>query len=277
MKRHAPRSKADRQSGRATTHDSPVGENGAVIAPPAYGLDFLDNRAGTGLVAGVERGSGVGTTQLAGRALRLPAVRQADAALDTGNVVQRVKWGNLALGALGTVATAGLTWLSPRFRAFMSDAWHDEVVLAEEQRNTAQSGQTIRYTPLAAGCMAVTALFQGGGGAGVHLAMQPHNAQQWADFMALLQGNTVTGVFVDSDMLGVGEGWRFKFDIIMLGPESDVAPMSTAALIDAGMTPQEMNDAGWVIDMASVREWFTAALGVLPQFTQNTSPAHAIP
>jgi len=148
--------------------------------------------------------------------------------------------------------------------------------LSEEQWGAVQSGQTISYTPLAAGCLAVTVLFDGGGGAGVHLAMQPNNPNQWNEFREAIAAKRITQVYLDCDLLGYAQGWHVKFSLESLDPETEITPRSAADLL-TGMTAQEINEAGWVMDLGSVRQWFSEALGAPVQTSTNTNPAHVIP
>ena len=193
----------------------------------------------------------------------------------SGNaVVQRVKWGNLALGALATVGSVGLAWASKGFRRFMRDAWYGSIRLTEEQSAAAQSGQIIEYSPLAAGCMAVTVTFVGGGGAGVHLAMMPQAPNQWANFIAAIGGNPVAQVFVDSEFVGDPEGWY-------VDPAAGVEPVSRAQLtfvqnLDVG----QIAAAGWTCAAPAVLAWIAAQVGVgapAVQLSQNTTPSHVMP
>jgi Domain of unknown function (DUF4157) len=161
--------------------------------------------------------------------------------------------------------------------------------LSEEQWGQVASGQTIRYTPLAAGCMAVTVFLDGGGAAGVHLAMEPGNTGQWRDFRNAISGKTVTAVRLDSEFLGMPQGWYVKFkieglptlddpdaDVGALAPETEVGPRSYADL-HATMTDQEINYAGWTMDQGSIVQWFRETLGADVQISANTNPAHTAP
>jgi hypothetical protein len=195
-----------------------AGGNAAAIAPPSYGIDFVD--------------SGMA-------------------------VVQRVK-GNAVAG------------------------------LSEEQWGTAQGGQTIRYTALAAGCMAVTVAFEGGGGAGVHLAMRPHNRQQLTNFRDAVAGKKIAQVYLDSEFLGNAAGWYVKVrmqglpnpddpddEIDAYEPETEISPRAYSDLKDT-MTDGQMATAGWLSAGGSVIDWFAKAFGAPVQTSNNTLPSHAV-
>lgn len=44
---------------------------------------------------------------------------------DISSIIQLTKKSRITLGIVGTLLTAGVIWLSPKFRAFMKDAWRD--------------------------------------------------------------------------------------------------------------------------------------------------------
>src|SRR5574341_419859 len=60
--------------------------------------------------------------------------------------------------------------------------------IAEAEYATLPKGKAIKYTKLAAGCMAVTAYFSDGGGVGYHFAMMVDNATQWGEFVGQIGG-----------------------------------------------------------------------------------------
>ena len=55
MKNHNSASKENRQIQRAAQHDASVGENATAIAPPAYGIEFVDRGLATGAHLTIQR------------------------------------------------------------------------------------------------------------------------------------------------------------------------------------------------------------------------------
>ena len=346
MDRHG--SKAHLRPKRPSRTDSHASERSSALAPPQYGIDFVDNatrmpgllRSGLEHLSGVDLSSvrvhydsakpaqlqalaytlgrdiylGPGqerhlahegwhaVQQLQGRVAAAgpinddPALeREADdmgaqaqalggslpaapiavprAASAASGAIQRVKWGNLALGGLATAGTLGLAWASRGFRRFMRDAWYGTVRLTEEQSAAAQRGQIIEYSPLAAGCMAVTATFVGGGGAGVHLAMMPQAPNQWANFIAAVGANAVAQVYVDTEFLGEDQGWYVN--------PGAAQPASLASLMfTQNLTAGQIAAAGWTCAAPAVLAWIAAQLGVPAanvQHSQNTQPWYVMP
>jgi hypothetical protein len=147
----------------------------------------------------------------------------------------------------------------------------DEHVLAEGATAIAAQGDTIRYTRLAGGCIAVTAFFRGGGGAGVHLAMGMDNEAQWNGFAALVEGQTITAVKLDSDDFDDDQGWRVSFQ----GVRAASWPRSSLALHeDFALAIDDMAAHGWLYGRANIVRWFGAKLGtanVAARVEQNPS------
>jgi hypothetical protein len=142
--------------------------------------------------------------------------------------------------------------------------------LAEEQCVVVRAGQRIKYTPLAAGCLAVTVSFAAGGGAGVHLAMLPAQGdKQWTDFLAAIAGQTITAVHLDSDAWGGTQGWRVN--------TTSAVPRSTAELVNTWAMPlNTLDGAGWRCDLRSIRTWFQGALGPSPAIHDNDRPQYTL-
>ncbi len=133
------------------------------------------------------------------------------------------------------------------------------------------SGQTITYSRLSAGCLAVTVFFAGGGGAGVHLAMMPEKGeQQWTDFLSAIRGKTIDAVHLDVDAWGGDQGWR-------VNTTSDV-PKSTAELVNTwDLKLGELVGNGWKHEMKDVRAWFATKLGKSPGMHDNQTPEYTVP
>jgi hypothetical protein len=150
--------------------------------------------------------------------------------------------------------------------------------VAEAEYAKVTSGQTINYTKLAAGCMAVTACFSGGGGVGYHFAMMVDNAAQWKEFLGQIGTQTLSSLSIDSDMVGEKQGWWVRYEItdpdfFTLGaPITTQGPLSYAALKDALKTDDKIFEAGWVFDQKLVSAWFKTVLGVAPTLTTTQSP-----
>jgi hypothetical protein len=136
--------------------------------------------------------------------------------------------------------------------------------LAEELYAVVLAGQSITYTDLAAGCLAVTVVFQGGGGAGVHLALDEQNGNQWEDFKRAIAGQTVTRIDLNCDVLGEDAGWRVRFNPDAYDPVEPITafhrPMGTRILMRGlGKREEELAPLGWWT--MKFKEWFRQALG----------------
>lgn len=147
---------------------------------------------------------------------------------------------------------------------------HETKFLAEEDKCLIDIAGKIIYTQLAAGCLAVTVKFKGGGGAGVHLAMFPANLNQWISFYATLGGRSIETVFLDCDGWGGDEGWRVKDD--------EDSPKSTAQLVFGGVTDdkKKLEGLGWNTGKAAIQNWFAGKLGVTPKLHVNQNPKYEV-
>lgn len=133
--------------------------------------------------------------------------------------------------------------------------------LVEEHYAVVAAGQSITYGNLIGGCLAVTVAFQGGGGAGVHLALNEQDRNQWEDFRQAIVGQTITRIDLNSDMLGEDDGWRVKFDANNYTPITAYhRPMGTATLMrNLRKREDELAPLGWWT--MQFRDWFMQALG----------------
>lgn len=148
--------------------------------------------------------------------------------------------------------------------------------VAEAQYAKVSEGQTIRFTKLAAGCMAVTATFSDGGGVGYHFAMMEDNAAQWTEFIGQIGSAGLSVVQVDSDMVGEKEGWWVQFEIdedfLPTDPKTGQGPRSYASLTAELKGDSAIFTAGWVFDQLNIAKWFKAALGVDASFADTQEP-----
>lgn len=146
----------------------------------------------------------------------------------------------------------------------------DPAKLAEEQYAIVDTGKSIVYTALAAGCLAVTVKFQGGGGAGVHMAMMEQGAGQWTSFFALISKKAIAEAHLDCDGWGGDEGWR-------VNKKSD-SPQSTLGLILGGLVSdkKDLPGLGWSADLKDILDWFEAKLGVRPAHHVNQNPQYTM-
>lgn len=150
--------------------------------------------------------------------------------------------------------------------------------IAEEEYVIVESGNTIEFTDLAAGCLTVAVEFKEGGGAGVHMAMQEQGSGQWRDFYAAIGGKTATKAYANCDGWGSYQDWRVN--------EKASAPMAPLKLVDeSGWTklPNEdkeqdaLYQEGWVYETAAVLDWFKNKLGVWPKKGGGGSPEFTFP
>ena len=141
---------------------------------------------------------------------------------------------------------------------------------AEEEYAIVGNGETITYTALAAGCLAVTVKFQGGGGAGVHLAMMEQGAGQWTTFLAAIAGNQITEAHLDCDGWGGDEGWRVN--------NASNSPQSTLGLILGGVAQDKggLAGLGWSADLGDIKDWFETRLSVRPAHHVNQNPTYTM-
>ncbi|MDA1002468.1 MAG: hypothetical protein O3B31_03825 [Chloroflexi bacterium] len=148
--------------------------------------------------------------------------------------------------------------------------------VAEAQYAKVAKGQTIKFTKLAAGCMAVTATFSDGGGVGYHFAMMEDNAAQWSEFIGQIGSAGLASVQVDSDMVGEKQGWWVQFEIdedfAPTDPKTGQGPRSYASLTEELEGDSAIFSAGWVFDQSSIAKWFKAAFGVDASFAVTQSP-----
>lgn len=142
----------------------------------------------------------------------------------------------------------------------------EPTAIKEEQYAIVGEGETLKYTALSAGCMAVTVSFEGGGGAGVHIVMLEQGSGQWTGFKEAIAGKTASKVYLNCDNWGGREDWRIK--------EGESSPMSTLQLsINTGQyLPDpyaEEGDSllqdGWKYKSEDVKGWFSTQLGVTPE------------
>ncbi|HEX7182613.1 MAG TPA: hypothetical protein VF756_12280 [Thermoanaerobaculia bacterium] len=130
-----------------------------------------------------------------------------------------------------------------------------ERAIEEGETRAVDPGGTLRFTALAAGCLAVVALFQGGGGAGVHMALKIDKDEQWNNFLNAIAGHEITTVYLYSDMLGERQGWHVKYhlneDVMIQGPDGSQPPRAGGEV--------DINE-GWIADEGLAKEWFKTAL-----------------
>lgn len=131
--------------------------------------------------------------------------------------------------------------------------------LAEAETVTVASGSSVTFTPLSAGCLAVTVCFSGGGGAALHMAMGHDNSSQWSELLGLTTGKTVTDVYLDGDMQGTKQGWYVKNtvdELFMSTPDISVGPRALLEFKES-KAPDD-----WMWDSGSIVEWFSTRFGV---------------
>ncbi|MDR3046170.1 MAG: hypothetical protein LBU51_00965 [Bacteroidales bacterium] len=146
----------------------------------------------------------------------------------------------------------------------------DTLKIKEEEYFIGTSGQSIKYTALSAGCMAVTVYFSTGGGAGVHMVMLEQGTGQWTTFYDAISDKTITSIILNCDSWGGSEDWRIK--------EGEDSPKSTAQLVfNEGKEKTDLSDEGWKEDKESIKKWFKAKLGVDPLFNGGGTPAYTFP
>lgn len=167
-----------------------------------------------------------------------------------------------ALAGPGAAATAtgAIADGSPSQRAVVQRVQGNPQNLAEECYAVVAAGQSITYGDLIGGCLAVTVTFQGGGGAGVHLALNEQNRNQWEDFRQAIAGRTVTRIDLNCDMLGEDDGWRVKYNNDTYLPITAYhRPMGTATLMRSlNKTQDELAPLGWWT--MQFLDWFRQAL-----------------
>jgi hypothetical protein len=128
--------------------------------------------------------------------------------------------------------------------------------LKEAETVTFAMDKAVTFTSLAAGCMAVTACFDEGGGAALHLAMAMDNAAQWDEFFGLVEGKTISKIFVDCDVIGWDQGWLVKSTYDEDGmPVSDTTVGPTSYL---ELDNKKASTADWTFDAGSIIDWFAA-------------------
>lgn len=146
----------------------------------------------------------------------------------------------------------------------------DPLKIKEEEYFIGKSGESIKYTELSAGCMAVTVYFSTGGGAGVHMAMLEQGAGQWTTFYDAISKNIITSIILNCDSWEGDEDWRVR--------EGEDSPKSTAHLVFN--EKKEINNLlaeGWKNDKESIKKWFKAKLGVDPLFYGGGTPEYTFP
>jgi hypothetical protein len=122
------------------------------------------------------------------------------------------------------------------------------------------SGGTLTFSSLSAGCLAVVVNFDGGGGAGVHLALNLGKQSQWRPFTDAIAAKKITNAFLYGDIVGTEQGWYVQsgFDEdYMPKPNTEISPASLGDLQVIG----EGGAQGWGFDIGSMLEWFKATLG----------------
>jgi Domain of unknown function (DUF4157) len=203
------------------------------------------------------------TMQLKGSSINDDAALEREADVMGQRALHMTASSNFALA--GPVAPAAsrsvIADSSPSQRQVVQRAVGNPANLAEELYAVVAAGQSITYTDLAAGCLAVTVTFQGGGGAGVHLALNEQNGNQWEDFKRAIAGQTVTQIDLNCDMLGEDDGWRVKFHPDDYVPITALhRPMGTATLMRSlNKREDELAPLGWWT--MQFRDWFMQALG----------------
>ncbi|HKZ69297.1 MAG TPA: hypothetical protein VJ020_04405 [Anaerolineales bacterium] len=146
----------------------------------------------------------------------------------------------------------------------------DASKLAEGQYAQVGKGETIKFTALAAGCMAVTVAYADGGGMGYHFAMKMDNAAQWSEFLSVIGKKGIAEVQLSSDFIGQAQGWYVKYNIEELEADTSVGPRSYASLIEEYKNDKALTDAGWVYASGSVSDWFKDKLGATPKLSNKT-------
>jgi len=147
--------------------------------------------------------------------------------------------------------------------------------IKEAEYATLSKGETIKYTKLAAGCMAVTAYFSGGGGVGYHFAMMKNNTAQWEEFVGQIGTKSLSKLQIDSDMVGEKQGWWVRYTVddflVPSDPVTTQGPMSYATLKETS-TDMELYQAGWTFDKSNITKWFKTRFGVAPNLVTTQSP-----
>ena len=133
--------------------------------------------------------------------------------------------------------------------------------LREGESGEVASGKTLKFTALAAGCLAVAANLAEGGAAGVHLAMLLDNEVQWSTFLKLVNDRKVASIVLYGDMLGVKDGWYVNIgpwdnELFMHDPPGlDESPRSLHSLKKAGVD-LSVEHSPWDYNDGSIQEWF---------------------
>jgi hypothetical protein len=202
------------------------------------------------------------TMQLGGSPINDDAALEREAEVMGHRALQMTGTSSSALAASRALAAprAATSDSSPSQRQVVQRVAGDPNNLAEEEYAVVAAGQSITYGNLIGGCLAVTVAFQGGGGAGVHLALNEQNRNQWEDFRQAIAGRTITRIDLNSDMLGEDDGWRVKFHTENYTPITAYhRPMGTAALMRSlNKREDELAPLGWWT--MQFREWFMQAL-----------------
>jgi hypothetical protein len=163
-------------------------------------------------------------------------------------------------------------------RALIQRAQGDPNKLAEADWASVAAGQTITYVPLKGGCLAVTAQFQGGGGAGVHLVMTG-DSSQWTDYLAQIQGKNIATLYLDSEFLGQDSGWKVKGswdeDFVDFTVDPSTPLKSQVKIQEEKLSEQEQQN--WTSNLKCIKEWFTATTGAAQIVTsENTTPSYTL-
>ena len=136
----------------------------------------------------------------------------------------------------------------------------DKDALAEAETVTLAQGETVKFTKLIGGCLAITACFSGGGGAALHMVMDQDNVSQWNEFVGLVSAKTVSKIYLDSDMLEVKDGWRVKIKpasdetLWLESPDTTVGPKSALSLSN--------NLDNWSYGTGTFAEWFAEKFAI---------------
>jgi hypothetical protein len=203
------------------------------------------------------------TMQLRGSPLNDDRELEREAEIMGHRALQMTGTPNSALAGPGASAASrgAISDSSPSQRKVLQRVAGDPQNLAEERYAVVAAGQSITYGDLIGGCLAVTVTFQGGGGAGVHLALDEQSGTQWEDFRRAIAGQTITQIDLNCDMLGEDDGWRVKYDNVNYTPITALhRPMGTAALMRGlNKTQDELAPLGWWTMQFS--DWFQQALG----------------
>jgi len=155
--------------------------------------------------------------------------------------------------------------------------------LAEGEAKVAAAGATIEYTSLSAGCMAITVYFRGGGGVGLHYALNLDNARQWWKLRAAVGGRNIEKIQIETDV-GVtagGQGWWVKYKDGT--PDTADLPRSRSWLQMwyrrelEGKEAQDamaiLNQKGWMCEIDNMERWFSATFGCNASLDPETNPA----